>query len=268
MASPDSPRLPASGPVSGLALIPLCGFPLVEPGDDLAALLRQSLRDNRLELETGDVLVVAQKIVSKAEGRLVRLADVEPGPEALALAERTGKDPRQVELVLRESVEVLRERPGVIVVEHRNGYVHANAGIDRSNIPFDPSDPCVLLLPEDPDGSARNILDSLHPPSGAPVAVIVSDSAGRAWRNGSVGFALGTAGIEVVADQVGEPDLFGRALEITEVAVADELAAAASLLMGQAAEACPAVLVRGARWNPSSEGSAALLRDRELDLFR
>ena len=159
-------------------------------------------------------------------------------------------------------------RPGVIIVEHRLGYVHANAGIDKSNIPSNEDDPQVLLLPIDPDASAGKLRQALGGHFAAHIAIIINDSAGRAWRNGTVGFAIGSAGIEPVRDQIGEPDLFGRVLEVTEVAVADELAAAASFLMGQAAEACPVVLVRGANWQAAETGSASLLRERELDMFR
>ncbi|MCZ6830767.1 MAG: coenzyme F420-0:L-glutamate ligase [Gammaproteobacteria bacterium] len=251
-----------------LQLIPLQDFPLVEPGDKLDQLLLESLQANELGLEDGDLLVLAQKIVSKAEGRYVRLAEVEPGPEAIALAEATDKDPRQVELILRESREVLRSRPGVIIVEHQLGYVHANAGIDKSNIPRVDSDPSVLLLPKDSDRSAEALRLALAAAFGAEIAVIINDSAGRAWRNGTVGMAIGSAGMEPLSNQIGDPDLFGRELEVTEVAVADELAAAASLVMGQADEGCPVVLVRGARWQPAQTGSRALLRERELDMFR
>jgi coenzyme F420-0:L-glutamate ligase/coenzyme F420-1:gamma-L-glutamate ligase len=251
-----------------LQLIPLQGFPLVEPGDHLDMQLRDCLTENQLVLESGDILVLAQKIVSKAEGRYVRLAEVEPGPEAIALAEQAQKDPRQVELILRESSEVLRVRPGVIIVEHRCGYVHANAGIDKSNIPFDDEDPQLLLLPVEPDASAERLRLSLAADQGIELAIIINDSAGRAWRNGSVGFALGCAGMVALRNQIGDADLFGRALEVTEVAVADEIAAAASFLMGQADEACPVVLVRGAHWEASDQGSSALLRERSMDLFR
>ena len=186
----------------------------------------------------------------------------------LKLARQTDKDARQVELILRESREVLRSRPGVIIVEHTLGYVHANAGIDKSNIPFDEFDPSVLLLPQDPDGSAESLRRALVLAAEVELAVIINDSTGRAWRNGTVGITIGCAGIEPLSDQIGDPDLFGRELEITEVAIADELAAAASLVMGQADEGCPVVLVRGARWQAADTGSQALLRDRELDLFR
>jgi coenzyme F420-0:L-glutamate ligase/coenzyme F420-1:gamma-L-glutamate ligase len=251
---------------AAVQMIPLSPFPLVQPGDDLAALISDRLAD--LGPAPGDVLVVAQKVVSKAEGRYVRLAEVEPGAEAIALAEQADKDPRLAQLILDESVEVLRVRPGVIIVEHRCGWVHANAGIDRSNIPSDDSDPSVLLLPEDTDRSARELAERLVERFGLQLPVIINDSAGRAWRQGTVGFALGSSGIEPLSNQVGDPDLYGRPLETTEVAVVDELAAAASLVMGQAAEASPVVLLRGTRWSPSSAGSGTLLRDRALDMFR
>ncbi|TDG12021.1 coenzyme F420-0:L-glutamate ligase [Seongchinamella unica] len=251
-----------------IELIALAGFPRVEPGDDLGQLVAGSLADNALALQSGDVLVLAQKIVSKAEDCYVELADIEPSPEALELAARADKDPRQAELILRESREVLRVRPGVIIVEHRNGYVHANAGIDKSNIEIDPDNPRVLLLPENPDASAQRLRLDLERRTGVAPQVIINDSAGRAWRNGTVGIAIGTAGLEPLFNQVGEKDMFGNVLEVTEPAVADELAAAASLVMGQAAEACPVVLVRGATLQPADTGSGSLLRDRSMDLFR
>ena len=251
-----------------LTLIPLADFPRVEPGDDLVSLLLQSLADNGLELRSDDVLVIAQKIVSKAEGRYVRLADVVPGPEAVELAARADKDPRQVELILQESREVLRVRPGVIIVEHRNGYVHANAGIDRSNIPNSEDDPQLLLLPEDADASAAHLRNGIAAQLDVAPQIIINDSAGRAWRNGTVGLAIGTAGLEPLNNQIGELDMFGNVLEVTEPAVADELAAAASLVMGQAAEACPVVLARGAGLKPGDGDSRSLLRERSMDMFR
>jgi len=251
-----------------LELIPLQGFPLVEPGDDLAQLIFDALRGNGLTLCEGDVVVVAQKIVSKAENRYVRLADVTVSPEAQALAEQAGKDPRQVQLILQESREVLRVRPGVIIVEHRNGYVHANAGIDKSNILREADDPRVLLLPSDPDASARALRDGLAARGAVPPQVIINDSMGRAWRNGTVGMAIGTAGLAPLNNQIGDVDMFGNVLEVTEPAVADELAAGASLVMGQAAESRPVVLARGAGLKPAACGSAGLLRDKSIDLFR
>ncbi|MFT6955305.1 MAG: coenzyme F420-0:L-glutamate ligase/coenzyme F420-1:gamma-L-glutamate ligase [Halieaceae bacterium] len=251
-----------------LTLIPLAGFPLVIPGDDVAELIAAALNANNLTLNEGDVLVIAQKIISKAEGRYVTLADVEPGEEAVALAAKTDKDPRQVELVLRESREVLRSRPGVIIVEHRNGYVHANAGIDRSNIETNARSPKVLLLPEDADRSAASIRQSLAVIFGVLPQIIVNDSFGRAWRNGTVGVAIGSAGLEPLYNQVGEKDLFDNTLEVTEAAVADELAAAASLVMGQAAEGIPVVLARGAQLIAAETDSKTLLRDKSRDMFR
>jgi coenzyme F420-0:L-glutamate ligase/coenzyme F420-1:gamma-L-glutamate ligase len=251
-----------------LELIPLLDFPLVEPGDDLAQLIFESLRANALSLQAGDVLVLAQKIVSKAEGRYVRLADVHVSAEAHALAAQADKDPRQVQLILQESTEVLRVRSGVIIVEHRNGYVHANAGIDKSNIHRDANDPRVLLLPADPDASAQALRCALEERIGIAPQVIINDSMGRAWRNGTVGVAIGTAGLEPLHNQIGDLDMFGNVLEVTEPAVADELAAAASLVMGQAAEACPVVLARGVRLRPAATGSGSLLRDKSIDMFR
>ncbi len=253
---------------SQLSLTALPDFPLVEPGDDLATLILDCLAAAGQSLADGDLLVLAQKIVSKAENRYAYLADIEPGEEAVALAAEADKDPRQAELILRESREVLRKRPGVIIVEHKLGYVHANAGIDKSNITSEADNPRVLLLPEDPDASARELRETLRQRAGVDVNIIINDSAGRAWRNGTLGFAIGTAGFEPVEDRVGDADLFGRALEVTEVAVADELAAAASFLMGQAAEGAPVVLVRGARLRPSQQGSSRLLRHRDQDMFR
>lgn len=247
-----------------MQLLALPGFPLVEPGDDLAALIGDALARAGLTLLAGDVLVVAQKIVSKAEGRYVDLAQVVAGAEARQLAEETGKDPRLVQLILDESVEVLRHRPGVIVVEHRNGWVHANAGIDQSNIRQDPVRPRALLLPRDPDASAARLRRDL----GNEVCVIINDTAGRAWRNGVIGFALGSAGFEPLVDMIGSTDLFGNTLKITQVAVADELAAAASFVMGQAAEGTPVVLVRGARLIPAESDARRLIRSRNHDLFR
>lgn len=251
-----------------LELLGLDGFPRVEPGDDLAQLIDSALADNGLTLREGDILAIAQKVVSKAEGCYRRLADVKPGPEALKLAAEADKDPRQAELILQESREVLRVRPGVVIVEHRNGYVHANAGIDKSNIANSVADPQVLLLPPDPDASARAIRQSLVALGHPPPHILINDSAGRAWRNGTVGIAIGTAGFDPLFNQVGELDMYGNVLEVTEPAIADELAAAASLVMGQAAEACPVVLVRGASLRPSEEGCASLIRDRAMDMFR
>ena len=243
-------------------------FPMVSPGDDIAAFIVASLAAAGASLEPGDVLVVAQKIISKAENRYAYLNEVEPSEQAKALAAKCDKDPRQMEWVLRESREVLRQVPGVVIVEHRLGYVHANAGIDRSNIHSDDDNPRVLLLPEDPDDSARRLRADLEALTSVAPYIIINDSAGRAWRNGTMGFALGTAGFAPVENRIGQSDLYGRELEVTEVAVADELAAAASFLMGQAHEAAPVVLLRGAKLSDADCGSQSLIRDRQRDLFR
>lgn len=251
-----------------LTLTALQDFPAVEPGDDLAQLILAAMRRQGLSFVDGDLLVIAQKIVSKAENRYAYLNEIEASPRAIALAEKAQKDPRLVELILRESVEVLRTRPGALIVQHRNGYVHANAGIDQSNIASDPDNPRVLLLPEDPDRSAAQLRERLLAVCGMAPAIIINDSAGRAWRQGVIGFALGTSGLVPLENRIGEHDLYGRPLQITEVAVADELAAAASFLMGQAAEGTPVIHVRGARLKASEQGSAALIRPPRQDLFR
>jgi coenzyme F420-0:L-glutamate ligase/coenzyme F420-1:gamma-L-glutamate ligase len=250
-----------------LKLFALPDLPLVHAGDDLGALLAQALDRAGLAPRAHDVLVVAQKIVSKAEGRQVALRSVAPSPRAQRLADRTGKDPRLVELILAESRAVLASRPGAIVVEHRLGHVMANAGIDRSNVESSGVE-SVLLLPVDPDLSAARVRAQLCARFDVELGVIVSDSFGRTWRNGTVGVALGVAGVPALRDLRGTPDLFGRRLEVTEVGYADEIAAAASLLMGQAAEATPAILVRGLEWSAVADGVGGLLRGAGTDLFR
>jgi len=251
-----------------LEMYALPNFPLVEPGDNLLEQVIQCIDAAGLSLLSGDVLVIAQKVFSKAEDRYVHLNQVEAGDEAKRLAQQVDKDPRLVQLILDESVEVVRQRPGAVIVEHRLGYVHANAGIDQSNISSDANDERVLLLPVDPDASAASLREGLKRETTAEIAIIMNDSAGRAWRNGTQGFAIGTAGFEPVVDLVGETDLFGRVLQATTVAVADELAAGASFMMGQAAEATPVVLVRGANLTAAETGSAGLIRAREQDMFR
>jgi coenzyme F420-0:L-glutamate ligase / coenzyme F420-1:gamma-L-glutamate ligase len=219
-------------------------------------------------LAEGDILVVAQKIVSKAEGRVVRLREVVPSAEAQALAEQSAKDPRIVELILRESREVLRIRPGLIVVEDVRGFVCANAGIDRSNIEQQGEDEEVALLPVDCDRSARELRDALHEISGTWVPVLINDSHGRAWREGTVGVTIGLAGMSPLWDRRGDVDLTGYTLEHTVLGVADEIAGAASLLMGPASEGIPAVLVRGLAVPPGDGRATELQRPREMDLFR
>ena len=252
-------------PVSFFALP---GVPLVEPGDDLAAILAKALIESEVGLRNGDVLAVAQKIVSKAEGRYVKLDDVKPSERAVEIARRTGKDERRVEVILSESDEIVKLGPQLVIAAHKLGFVMANAGIDESNISREDGAERVLLLPRDPDGSAAELKRRLDTMFGVSAAVIINDSFGRPWRNGVVGVALGAAGLPSLVDQRGAPDLFGRKLRVTEIAVADELASAASLMMGQAAEALPAVLVRGLRFEAPARPAAALVRERERDLFR
>jgi coenzyme F420-0:L-glutamate ligase/coenzyme F420-1:gamma-L-glutamate ligase len=254
--------------VGAVTLIPLSGIKLVEPGDDLGAIAANAFAANGLVPGNGDVLVVAQKIVSKSEGRYVDVATIEPSPRAIALAAAVDKDPRFVEVVLSESKRVVRHRPGLLIVEHRLGFVMANAGIDHSNVSAEVGDERVLLLPEDPDGSARALREHLVRVFAQEIAVIISDSFGRAWRKGTVGVALGAAGLPALIDMRGRPDLFGRALQVTETGFADEIAAAAGLLMGQADEAVPMVLVRGLSWSAPEVTAATLVRPAEHDLFR
>jgi coenzyme F420-0:L-glutamate ligase / coenzyme F420-1:gamma-L-glutamate ligase len=249
-----------------LELVALAGMPMVREGDDIAALIIAAL--DRRELRDGDVLVVAQKIVSKAEGRTVDLATVEPSAEAVELAREVGKDPRLVEAVLRESTRVVRSRPNLIIVQHRLGFVMANAGVDQSNVA--PADGVhrVLLLPRDPDASAEALRTKLQQRFNATIGVVISDSFGRAWRRGTCGIAIGAAGLPSLIDLRGQPDLFDRTLEVTVIGYADEIAAAASLLQGQAAEAQPVVLVRGLRWSAPVAPAAELIRPPQEDLFR
>lgn len=254
-----------------LEIIALPGLPQVAAGADLAGMLLAALERAGLELTTGDVFVLAQKIVSKAEGRLVRLADVIPTPEAEQLAADTAKDPRLVQLILDESAAVVRVRkgnPGVIVVEHRLGWVHANAGIDQSNVSQGDPGEWALLLPENPDASAARLRTAIHERTGVLAGILINDSFGRAWRVGTCGTAIGSAGITVVEDLRGQPDMFGRTLEVTVVGRGDEIAAAASLVMGQAGEGTPAVLVRGLPFEDSRSTAADLIRPRQENLFR
>jgi coenzyme F420-0:L-glutamate ligase/coenzyme F420-1:gamma-L-glutamate ligase len=256
-----------------LILTPLTNIPLIRQGDDLPAILLRGMDASHIALEDDDILVLAQKIVSKAEGRMVNLATITPGTRARKLAEETDKDPRVVELMLQESNEVLRSRPGTIIVEHHLGFVCANAGIDHSNVGTPPmdgglSDEWVLLLPHDADQSARKIRENIQKVTGKKIGVLIIDSHGRAWRVGTVGVSIGLSGMPAVVDERGWKDLFDYTMRITVVGVADELAAAASLVMGQAAEGTPVVHVRGFPY-PMLDGSLKdLLRPKGQDLFR
>ena len=260
-----------------LTLTALLHFPLIRHGDDLADTVVNVLAQNNIALQNDDILVFAQKIVSKAEGRTVNLATVKPSTRAVELAAQTEKDARVIELILQESNEILRTRVGAIIVEHRLGFVCANAGIDHSNVdsplPLGEgsgvrAEDWVLLLPANPDHSAEKMRDAIQSKTGKRIGVLIIDSHGRAWRNGTVGTAIGVAGLPGLQDLRGRPDLFGFTLQVTQVGVADELAAAASLVMGQAAEGTPVVHVRGFPY-PLRDGSLnELIRPREQDLFR
>lgn len=246
----------------------LPGLPLVEPGDDLVAIIADGVRRAGLDVADGDIFVLAQKIVSKSENRYVDLADVTPSARAYELAEVVGKDPRHIEVVLSESAEIVRTRPNVIIAAHRLGFVMANAGIDESNIRHDDDRQQLLLLPENPDASCETLRTGLIGALGADVGVIMNDSFGRPWRNGVVGVAIGCAGVPSLQDMIGRPDLFNRAMRVTEIAIADELAAAASLVMGQADEGQPVVHVRGFRSTVPVNPASALVRPKERDMFR
>jgi coenzyme F420-0:L-glutamate ligase/coenzyme F420-1:gamma-L-glutamate ligase len=253
-----------------LTLTPLPGIPLLQPGDDLAAIVLSALQRLAIRLQDGDILVFAQKAVSKSEGRRVNLVGITPSPRAAELAAQIDKDPRLIELVLRESRAVLRTRPGTIIVEHRLGFVCANAGIDHSNVAGegDNQEEWVLLLPEDPDASAARLRAALEAASRTRLGVLVIDSHGRAWRLGTVGVAIGVSGLPALLDLRGKADLFGYNLRITQVGVADELAAAASLMMGQAAEGTPVIHVRGFPYPLREAALAELIRPADQDLFR
>jgi coenzyme F420-0:L-glutamate ligase/coenzyme F420-1:gamma-L-glutamate ligase len=239
------------------------GIPEVRPGADVARLIVDAARAQGTPLAGGDLLVVSQKIVSKAEGRLLRLADVEPSPVAATMAAELGRDPRLVEVILRESRRVVRMDRGVLVTETRHGWVCANAGVDQSNVDAD----TVALLPEDPDRSARGLRERVRALAGAEVGVVVADTFGRPWREGLTNVAIGVAGIAPLRSYLGERDPAGRALQATILALADELASAAEPVMGKL-DRIPAAIVRGLAWAPSEEGSKPLLRDPARDLFR
>ena len=254
--------------VGRLELLALPGLPMVKASDDLAALLAEAYARCAITPRPGDVLALAQKIVSKAEGRMVELASVVPSPRAVALAAEVQKDPRLVELILSESVRVVRSRPNVLIVEHRLGFVMANAGIDQSNVAPADGIERALLLPTDPDGSAARLRTALRQRLGMAPAVIVTDSFGRAWRRGTQGIAIGAAGLPALLDLRGNPDLFGRTLQVSISGFADEIASAASLVMGQGDEAQPAVLVRGLAWTAPDNPAANLVRPAAEDMFR
>jgi coenzyme F420-0:L-glutamate ligase/coenzyme F420-1:gamma-L-glutamate ligase len=251
-----------------LTLRALGDVPFIQKGDDLTEVILTAVAANRLALQSGDVVLLAQKIVSKAEGRAIELRTITASAEAVEIASRSDKDPRVVELILQESTEVLRVRPGAVIVAHRLGFVAANAGIDQSNIGNTDDDDKVLLLPVDPDGTCRAIREALKNRTGLDVAVVIIDSIGRAWRNGTVGTAIGVAGMAGLLDLRTRPDLYGRPLKTSELGLADELASAASLIMGQANEGRPIVLARGLTDGRREGNARELIRPKEMDLFR
>ena len=248
---------------NAVEILAVPGIPLVRKDDDLVALIGQGLAGGDIVPRGGDVFVLTQKIVSKAEGRMVDLATVEPSTEAVELAAKVQKDPRLVELILSESVRVVRARPGILIVEHRLGFVMANAGIDQSNVAPQDGVERALLLPKDPDASAESLRKKLN-----ATALLIIDSFGRPWRRGTTGVAIGAAGLPAMLDLRGDPDLFGRTLQVTISAFADEIAAAASLVMGQADEALPVIIVRGLSWKKPATNAAELVRPATEDLFR
>jgi coenzyme F420-0:L-glutamate ligase/coenzyme F420-1:gamma-L-glutamate ligase len=253
-----------------LTLTTIDNLPLINPGDNLGEIIADGMQKQGISPQDGDVLVLAQKIVSKAEGRLVNMTNVTPTDEAKKYAEITGKDPRFVELVLRESQSVVRTAFNTLIVEHKLGFISANAGIDHSNVHGDwgKDSDWVLLLPENPDRSAEQIREYLQEKFHCPLGVLIIDSHGRAWRNGTVGVTIGLAGMPGMVDLRGTSDIFGFHLKITQVAAADELAAGASLVMGQASEKKPVVFARGFPYALREGNLQELIRPKEQDLFR
>ncbi len=264
----ETPIVAPAVATAHVELLAVAGLPDFNPGDDLASIIAGAIRASGFELRDGDVVVIAQKVVSKCEGAYADLDDITPSSRAHAIAARLGRDPRLVEIVLQESSEVLRAENGVMVVANRHGHVMANAGVDASNLP-ETSGLRVLKLPLDPDRSAQLLREALQKAIEiSRIGVVINDSWGRAWRNGTIGHAVGVAGFPALWDRRGEPDMYGRPLRITQIALADEIAAAASLVMGAAAERQPVVIVRGLNLPDGDGRSTDLVRDRSRDLFR
>jgi len=255
-------------PGLSLSLKAVPDIPLIKPGDNLPGIILKAMEKSQLQLADNDILVIAQKIVSKAENRIVDLDTVIPGEDALRIALQADKDPRLVELILQESNEVVRCKEGVIIVEHRSGIIMANAGIDHSNVGHMADNQMVTLLPEDANLSARNLREELQNLSNKQLGVIINDSVGRAWRVGTVGIAIGSSGVRPLRDLRGEQDLFGEILRVSETADADALACSACLLMGEAAEASPVVIVRGHDLDHAGQDTNTLIRPKEEDMFR
>lgn len=251
-----------------LTVLGIEGIPMVQEGDDLVEILLTAIRQLELALEDGDILVIAQKIVSKAEGRLVELDGVTPSTEAIALAQETEKDPRLVQLILDESTELLRKKPGVLITRHKLGLVGAHAGIDQSNIDHGKAGAAALLLPEDPDATAFHLHNEISKRCGSHIGILISDSANRPWRLGTVGIAIGAAGLYVLDDHRGGTDLYGRELKVTLINRADSIVSAAMLVMGETTESIPAAIVRGFAPGQSNDNAAMIHRPVEDDLFR
>lgn len=250
-----------------LQFIPLTHIPLVQPGDDLAGLIFEAIQQIGLTLTDTDIVVVTQKIVSKAENRFVRLSEVEPSSRALELAQLTGKVAPLIEVILWDTAEIVRARPGLLIVQHKLGFISANAGLDHSNVSPQPG--MLLRLPANPDASAKALRHKLTQLTGAKSPVLIIDSHNRPWRIGAVGVVIGLSGMAPVQDLRGTPDLFGEPLQYTDVGFTDQIAAAASLLMGQAAEGCPVVIARGVDFTFDEQATAAdVLRPKEIDMFR
>ena len=249
-----------------LIIEPVPDLPVVKAGDDLAQLIFAALATAKMSLQADDIVVIAQKIVSLSEGRTVELDGVEISRAAQELAAQTDKDPRIVELILRESAEIIRHKPGVIIARHRLGLIGANAGIDQSNIDHADGE-CALLLPEDPDQSAKTLRAALMASSGSTVGVIISDSMSRPWRLGTIGTAIGSAGVTVLHDRRGESDLYGRELKVTMANRADAIAAAAVLIMGETTELTPVAIVRGLPAEDSTQVARDCVRPLAEDLF-
>ena len=250
-------------------LLAIPDLPTIGPGDKLATMIIESIITAGMEVLDGDILVIAQKIVSKSEDQYVDLTSISPSFKAQNLAKLVDKDPRLVEVILSESNEIIRYSPGVLIVAHRLGYVMANAGVDASNLePTSKGGERVLLLPQDPNSTCVRLRESFEKQFNRRIGVIISDSVGRAWRNGSIGMALGVAGPPALWDCVGEIDLYGRPLRITQIGFADQIASAAALVMGEGAEGLPVIKVSGLNWNPVDTNADILLRSKEEDLFR
>ena len=269
MTTQQPSAVPGGAGRGSLQVLPVPGIPLIQAGDDLPAVITAALEAAGLELAAGDVVCVAQKIVSKAEGRLVALRGITATPEAEQLAQATDKDPRLVQLILDESTEVVRSKPGVLIVRHRLGLVGAHAGIDQSNIPHgDGADEYALLLPEDPDASAAKLRSALEARTGRRLGVVITDSSNRPWRLGTIGSAIGCSGIRVLEDHRGGTDMFGRELKVTLINRADAIASAATLMMGETTEMIPVVVVRGLGVDHADEPASSCIRPLEEDMFR